>query len=499
MGFKEYDAYDATGLAKLVADGEVTATELVDEAISRLDSINPGLNAVIHRMDASATRQATEPSSGPFAGVPFVLKDLLASLAGEPLTGGARMFKDFVPDHNSALVDRFLATGVIVVGKSNTPELGVSPTTEPDLFGPTCNPWNIEHSTGGSSGGTAAAVAAGIVPMGSAGDGGGSIRIPASCCGIFGIKPSRGRTPQGPDEVNLWGSGVCEHVLSRSVRDSAIMLDAVSGRDAGAPYFLPAPPESFATSADRDPKRLRIAVTTKPYLSSEVHPDCVKATEEAAALLTELGHEVIEDRSDVDGDAFGQSFLLMLAAEVYASFRDAEMTFGRKVRSGDFEKQNFVLDALARTFCGGELARSNRNLARMGRQVASFVEGYDAVLNPTLSLPPPKLGFMAPSGADRFAQALIRHGRLLGMGRLFHAIDGPKKAAEEAFAFTGYSPLFNISGNPSMSVPLHWNDAGLPIGVMLTSRLGDESTLFEIAGQLERSKPWFDKRPPMAV
>ena len=498
MAFAEYENYDALGLAELVASGDVTSTELVEEAISRIDSLNPALNAVIHRMDEYARERAARPRPGPFAGVPFLLKDLLASLAGQPMNNGSRMYLGYVPDHNSTLVDRFLDSGVVVVGKTNTPELGLLPTTEPTLYGPTHNPWATGHSAGGSSGGSAAAVAAGIVPMASCGDGGGSIRIPASCCGIFGIKPSRGRNPQGPDETNLWGGGVCEHVLSRSVRDSAAMLDAVSGADPGAPYMLPRPSVSFLKSAGKDPRRLRIAVTTQPYLADDVHPDCVKAIEEAVVLLEELGHEIVEDRSDVDGEAFGLNFLMLLAAEVYASFRDAERDMGRRVRGNDFEEQSAVLEAMAQTFTAGELAWRMRELNRMGRQIAKFVEGYDAVLNPTLCTPPPKHGFLNPQPGDRIAQKFLRHGRALGVGKLFQLAGGPAKAAKGAYAFAGYSMLFNISGNPSMSVPLHWNDSGLPIGVMFSSRLGDDATLLSLAGQLERARPWWDKRPPRA-
>jgi amidase len=249
-------------------------------------------------------------------------------------------------------------------------------------------------------------------------------------------------------------------------------------------------------SAGKDPGKLRIAVTTKPYLADEVHPDCVLATEEAVALLRQLGHEVVEDRCELDGEAFGLHFLMLIASEVYASFRDAERDVGRKVRSGDFEEQNAVLESMAQTFSAGELAWHMRELNRMGRTIAGFVEDYDVVLNPTLCTPPPKHGFLVPPTADRIAQKLLLHGRPLGVGKLFQLAGGPAQAARGAYGFAGYSMLFNISGNPSMSVPLHWNSQGLPVGVMFTSRLGDESTLLSLAGQLERAKPWWDRRPP---
>jgi amidase len=260
--------------------------------------------------------------------------------------------------------------------------------------------------------------------------------------------------------------------------------------------MLPRPEVSFLDSAAREPGKLRIAVTTKPYLADEVHPDCVQAIEEAVTLLRELGHEVVEDRCKLDGDAFGLHFLMLIAAEVYASFRDAERDVGRKVRPGDFEEQNAVLEAMAQTFTGGELAWHMRELNRMGRQIAGFVEDYDVVLNPTVCTPPPKHGFLEPPTADHIAQKLLRHGRAFGVGKLFQLAGGPTKAARGAYSFAGYSMLFNISGNPSMSVPLHWNGDGLPVGVMFTSRLGDEATLLSLAGQLERAKPWWERRPP---
>jgi amidase len=495
MGFAEYGQFDGLGLAELVAAGEVTPAELVEEAYRRIEATNPKLGAVVHQTRDHANRRLSQTLSGPFAGVPFLLKDLLATLAGEPMKSGSRIYGSYVPSENSEMVERFQRAGVVVVGKTSTPEFGLTPYTEAEVYGPCRNPWDLERTSGGSSGGSAAAVAAGVVPMASAGDGGGSIRIPASCCGIFGLKPSRGRNPQGPVESGLWASGVCEHIVSRSVRDSAAMLDAVSGRDVGAPYFLPAPPRPFAESAQLEPGRMRIAYSAEPYLTDRVHPDCIKATEDAVGLLRELGHEVVEDRADIDGLEFGRSFLLMLASELYASMRDAERDVGRRASKRDFEEVTRMMGFLASTFSAGQLCQEQRNLFRTGRKYAAFVERYDAVLSPVLAMPPVKIGELAQSLGERVAQHVMALGKPLGFGRLFHALGGPKKAARENFAFAGYTPIQNSSGTPAMSVPLYWNDDGLPIGVMFSARLGDEGALLSLAGQLERARPWTERRP----
>ena len=508
-GFSEYSSMDGVGLGELVRNKEVSPSELVEEAISRIERLNPQLNAVIHTMYDEARRLAkSDRGDGPFAGVPFLIKDLLASYAGQPMSSGSRFYGDWAPDHNSELVNRFLASGAIPVGKTNTPEFGLMPTTEPERFGPSRNPWDPERTTGGSSGGSAAAVASRMVPLASGGDGGGSIRIPSACCGLFGLKPSRGRNPWGPDESMLWHGSVAEHVLTRSVRDSAAMLDATAGADAGAPFFAPSPERPYLEEVSREPGRLRIAYSAHPYIPAEVHPDALAALEDAVGLLRDLGHEVVEGSPKIDGEEFARSFLIMIASETYATIRDAERDLGKKATRRDVEQSTWLLRIMSEAFNAGELAVATRTLHRISRQAASYVEQYDVQLNPTLATPPGELGWLKPKGVDAVAQRVLGQlssfegrfspGGKLSTAGLFRAIGALDKAAAETFSFIPYTSLFNVTGQPSMSVPLYWNSAGLPLGVMMTSRFGGESLLFQLAGQLEQARPWADRRPPLS-
>lgn len=495
MAFAEYDAFDATGLADLVRRREVSAADLVDEAIRRAEAIDPSLHFLVHRRFERARAEATQVGTdGPFVGVPFLLKDLLAALAGEPMSSGSRLLRGTVSAESSSLVRRYLAAGVIVLGKTSTPELGIYPTTEPEAFGPTRNPWDPARTPGGSSGGSAAAVAAGIVPIASGGDGGGSIRIPASCCGLFGLKPSRGRTPQGP-ETHLWAGGVVEHVLTRTVRDSARMLDATAGPDAGAPYAAPPPERPFAAEVSREPGRLRISVTTTPFLPGAVHPDCVRAVEEAARLLEELGHEVQEGAPRVDPAAFARCFLLMVVGETEATLREVAAARGRAVRREEVEHATWLLASLARVVPAGDHAYALKRLYAMAREASAFFDGCDVLLTPTLAQPPPLLGTLGPGRLERVAMELVHRMRGLRVGRLFYDLGGLDRLAESVYAFMPFTPLFNVTGQPSMSVPLAASEDGMPVGVMLTAKLNDEATLFRLAGQLERARPWSDRRP----
>jgi amidase len=304
-GFQEYGEYDALGLAELVQKREVKPEELLEEAQKRVDAVNPRLNAVVRPMfdEARQTLAAGVPE-GPFAGVPFLLKDLITTYAGVPFTSGSRFFKDYIPKQDSELLKRIKAAGLVVCGKTNTPELGLMPVTEPELFGPAHNPWNLERTPGGSSGGSAISVAARIVPMASGGDGGGSLRIPASCCGVMGMKPTRGRNPTGPEAGDLWYGAIAEGVISRSVRDNAAMLDITGGADPGAPHFPPPPARPFLDEVGADPGKLRIAYSAEPILGKDMHPECKRGLEETVKLLTELGHEVEEAEPPLDGQLF---------------------------------------------------------------------------------------------------------------------------------------------------------------------------------------------------
>jgi amidase len=496
--FPEYESYDALGLAELVRRRKISPPELVAAAIERIERINPRINAVIHTVYGQAHRAARgDLGDGSFAGVPFLLKDLQAAYAGVPLRSGSWFYGDWAPRHHSELVRRFLASGVIVLGKTNTPELGLLPITEPARFGPSRNPWDLSRTTGGSSGGSAAAVAARMVPMASGGDGGGSIRIPAACCGIFGFKPTRGRTPSGPDITEPWQGFAVDHVLTRSVRDSAAMLDATAGPDPGAWSHPPLPRRPFLAEVGRAPGRLRIAFSADPYLPARgVDPECRAALEDTVVLLKHLGHEVLEARPALDGYAFARAFLTMVAGETWADLREAERTVDRRARRHDFEEGTWLLATLGKTFRAGEFAVACRDLKSTGRRIAAFMdaEGIDVLLSPTLARLPIPLGTLLPRGAEAVAQRILTR---LSLGGALRALGALDRAAGHAFSFIPYTPIFNASGQPSMSVPLAWTAAGVPIGLMFTARWGDEATLFRLAGQLEEARPWSDRRPPV--
>ncbi len=499
MRFPEYDAHDALGLAELVRRKDLAPIELVEAAIERIERRDPSLNAVVHRLyDEGRAAAARAARSAPFAGVPFLLKDLGLAYAGAPLGNGSRFYRGFRPAHHAELVRRYLAAGLIVLGKTNTPELGLRPVTEPEASGPTRNPWDLTRTAGGSSGGSAAAVAARMVPMASGGDGGGSIRIPASCCGLFGFKPSRGRTPVGPDAVEPWQGFSVSHALTVTVRDSAALLDATQGPEPGAVHRAPPPLRPFLEEVTAEPGRLRIAWSAEPYLSpAPVAPECRAAVEDAARLLADLGHELVEARPALDAAAFGRALLLMLAGEVAADIAQAERDVGRRARAADFEAQTWLLRAVGRSITAGEHVAAVRALKTTGRHVETFMaEGrFDALLSPTLAAPPLPLGALEPRGVERLAQQLL--GRL-GLGRLALALQPAEGAVAAVLAFMPFTPVFNAGGQPSMSVPLYWTAGNLPIGVMLTARYGEDGLLFRLAGQLERARPWRDRRPPLA-
>jgi amidase len=495
MTREEYLKHDALALAALVRSGEVTGSELLEIALGRARSLNPHLNAIVHLMEEDARAIADAGGDAPFAGVPFLAKDLLGGYAGHPTTAGSRLLEGVVADHDTELVRRVRAAGLVVFGKTNLPEFGLVPFTEPELFGPCRNPWDLARTPGGSSGGSAAAVASGIVPMASGGDGGGSIRIPASCCGLFGLKPTRSRTPTGPDLGLVWRGAVVEHVLTRSVRDSAAMLDATHGPDIGAPFEIQPPGGRYLDEVDRTPGQLRIAFTRDPLLDADVHPDCVTAVEDASALLEELGHDVMEAKPVVDGPAFARAFLTMAAAELGADFDQVRRETGRIASRGNVEPATWALALLSRATSARDYATALRTLEAMGRTVGAFFEPYDVLLTPTLASPPPPIGSLGPSEGE------IRLLRLLGAfgsGKLVRMAGLLDEAARDAFAFIPFTPVFNMTGQPAMSVPLHWNGAGLPVGVQLVGRFGREDVLFRLAGQLERARPWFSRLPDIA-
>lgn len=496
MPFPEYAQHDALGLAELVRNGDVSPAELVEEAIARIERVNPRLNVVIQDLYQQARAAARQdlPEAGPLTGVPFLLKDLLQKVAGVPTTDGSRCYRGWVADHDTELVLRYRRAGLIFVGKTNTPELGILPVTEPEVAGPTHNPWAPDRTPGGSSGGSAAAVAAGVVPMAHGGDGGGSIRIPASCCGLFGLKPTRGRNPLGPDESELWNGFVQEHVISRTVRDSAAALDATAGAEPTSPYYAPPRDRPYLDEVAREPGRLRIAFHTEPAMGGSVHPDCKAAVHDAARLCEELGHHVEELTPHHPAEALTRAFFTVVAANTHADLVEAERKVGRRVTPADFESATWLSAQIGRRFSAAELARGLRDLQAESRRLIARYAGYDAILTPTLAQPPVRIGDLKPKGVEKRLQDFVARRRL----HVALAVPGAVEAsARRIFDFIPFTPVANFTGQPSMSVPLFWSGEGLPIGTMFTGRFGDEATLLRLAAQLERARPWRDRRPPI--
>jgi amidase len=492
-GFKEYDQYDGIGLAQLVKKKEVSPAEICEEAITRIERVNPALNAVITPMYDLARKavQDTLPD-GPFCGVPFLLKDLLGDFAGVPQTMGSKACKNYIPSRDSELVKRYKQAGLVILGKTNTPEFGLKGITEPELHGPTRNPWNTDHTPGGSSGGSAAAVASGMVPMASASDGAGSIRIPAACCGLFGLKVTRGRTPNGPIHGRTWQGAVVEHVISRSVRDSAAILDATQGADAGAPYIIPPPQRPYMKEIEQSPRPLRIAFDTQSPINTTVHPECIQAVEHTVALLQELGHRVEEVHPDLDRLALAKSLIVLYAGEVAAIIDDLVPILGRKTKQSDVESITWTLGLLGRIYSAGQIVKAKRGWELAARIMGQFHETYDLYLTPTLAYPPIKISELDPRPIEL---ALLKVINALGLGRVLLATGVIDKMAVENLSKTPFTPLANFTGQPAMSVPLHWTSDGLPCGVHFMGRYGDEATLLQLAAQLENAQPWFDKRP----
>jgi amidase len=491
----EYDGLDGLAIADLVRRRALSAAEVTEAALARMAARNPRLNAVVRPLESMARTMAAKVDlDAPFAGVPMLIKDLMTTIAGVPTSNGTRVLQAIIPDHDSELVARYRGAGAVFIGKANTPELGLTPYTESEALGPARNPWDPTKTTGGSSGGSGAAVAARIVPIAHGGDGGGSLRIPASCNGVFAIKPTRGRMPTGPDVGDAWRGFVQEHVITRSVRDSAAMLDATAGEDTGTPVACPRQDRPFLEEVTREPGRLRVAVTTTPFFGSTVHPDCVAALEDAAALLESLGHDVIRAEPVVDAQSLSQAFLTVVAAEARADIEWIGAQLKRAPRSDDVELTTWALGLVGKAASAADYATSVRTLQVAGRTVGRFFTNYDVLVTPTLGTPPFTIGALQPSAAER---AMLRVVAGLGLGGVLKAAGLLNETAKKVYGFIPYTPLFNVTGQPAMSVPLHWNAAGLPIGTQLVSRFGDEATLFRVAGQLERARPWAGRIPPL--
>lgn len=462
----DLESLDGLAQAELVHSKKLKPIELVEAAIERIERLNPALNAVITRMYDQAREIAIgDLPDGPFKGVPFLLKDLLAAYAGVRLTSGSKFLMGFVPDHDSELVARLKRSGLIIVGKTNTPELGLSSITEPVALGPCRNPWDVNRSTGGSSGGAAAAVASGMVPMAHAGDAGGSIRIPASCCGVFGLKPTRARNPLGPDFGDLRSGFVCEHAVTRSVRDSAALLDATSGPDLGDPYWAPPPLRPFSQEIGVDPGSLRIAYTTVTASGTSVHPNCVEAVHDAARLCSELGHEVEEAWPIMDVEAIGDALGIVFSATCASSIDWFASQTGRAVSPDQFEPSTWFMYQMGKDQSASNYPTAIMVLQRASREIARFFVKYDVWLTPALAEPPVPIGS-------------------------FDSPEDPWQSLSRAGEFAPFTSMANFTGQPAMSVPLFWSKEGLPIGTQFVGRFGDEATLFRLASQLEAARPW---------
>ncbi|MCP4753893.1 MAG: amidase [Proteobacteria bacterium] len=468
----EYESYDALGLAELVRKGETSAAELLETAIELAEARNPRLNAIVCKMYDLA-RESIEKGlpDGPLKGVPFLLKDLGAYYKGVPTTGGSQLFADFVPEYDDELVTRYKKAGLVVFGKTNTPELGLTVTTEPRLLGPCRNPWNLDYTTGGSSGGSAAAVAAGIVPVAHASDGGGSIRIPAACCGLIGLKPTRGRVTMAPDLGEGWNGMSINHVVSRSVRDSAAFLDATAGPATGDPYYAPPISRPFLEEVGDDPGRLKIAFTTVTHTDVTADATCIAALDHAVKLCESLGHIVEDARPEVDSERFGRTTMTVINANARLDLVKRAAALGREPSPDDVEHITWIMAENGRSTTAVEYIQAVQDIHGIGRGVAQFFETYHILVSPVLLSPPVPLGTLDTMSTDTRT----------------YAINFAK--------FFGFTNLFNATGQPSMSVPLFWTDDDLPVGLQFTARFGDEALLFRLAAQLEQAQPWKERRP----
>jgi amidase len=463
MKFQDYRAHDAVGLAALVAKREVSAGELLETAAARMAEVNPKINAVTLDLTDRARAEAAGP--GPLSGVPYLLKDLGAQLAGTPTSGGSRAFAAAMASADSAMTRQLRACGLAIFGKTNTPEFGLWPVTESEHLGVCRNPWDLERSPGGSSGGAASAVAAGIVPAAHASDGGGSIRIPAAACGLFGLKPSRGRASFAPGGEG-WAGASVQHAVTRSVRDCAALLDAVCRPQPGDPYFLPMPERPFSQEVGRDPGKLRIGFTAKGLQGQTLDPEIAAAVEDAARLLASLGHDLAEVTVPGDHSAMQAAAGLVMSASVAATLDAEAERRGKPIAEGEVEPLTFNIYRRGQTEGAGAYVRAIQTLHAYTRQVAPLFETCDLLMTATLGLPAVPIGWLT---------------------------ENPREIGRKISAYMPNTQAFNNTGQPAMSVPLAWTRGGLPIGIQFVARMGEEAQLYRLAGQLETARPWFDR------
>jgi len=474
-GFAEYENHDALGLAELVRRKEVTPGELLEAAIERVEARNPAINAVVMKLyDYGRKAIADGLPDGRFRGVPFLMKDLTSAVAGARMTRGSRFFADTPPaDTDSEHVKRLRRAGLVIFGRTNTCELGLSLTCEPQLHGPTRNPWDVTRISGGSSGGAAAAVSARMLPLAHASDGFGSIRAPAACCGLVGLKPTRNRNTFAPFAGEGLGGVSTEHAVSLTVRDSAALLDATNGPGPGDPYFAPPPARPYLEDVGAPPGRLRIAWTTAAPNGARVDPECLRALEDTVRLCIDLGHQVEERDPVVDRAAIVPTFLTLAAANTVVNLA-SHPTAGRPAREGEVERITWLTAQVGEKIKAPDYVRATQAAHRLGRQMAAFHSEWDVLLTPGLASPAVKLGWL-----DMMMDDFDEYWR-------------------RVFEFSPFTVWFNLTGQPGLMLPIAQSAAGLPLAVQLVGRYGDEATLFQLGGQLEMARPWFGRKPALA-
>ena len=475
QGPTDFGDFDAVGLAALVAAKEVSPLELVDDAIARLEMVDGELNAVVTTMFERARLQAAGAlPSGPFTGVPFLMKDFAAEVKDVPFFEGSRFLEGYLPQENSEIFDRFERAGLITIGKTNLPEFAIGVTTEPQKFGPTHNPWDLSRTPGGSSGGAGAAVAARVVPMAHGNDVGGSIRIPASACGLVGLKPSRGRTTLAPHYGDVLAGFFVEHGLTRSVRDSAVLLDAIAGPGVGDPYIAPTPERPYAAELEIEPGSLRIGFSTVTPLGDPLDPACVKAIEDTARLCEQLGHQVEEAAPQYEAMEFWTKYTTLLGGLVSWVVADWSRRVGREPTEADFEPFVWAFCQRGNAVSAADYLLAMQDVQREIRKLSQFYADHDIWLTTTLGQPPVPLGTLTYSG-------------------------DPIELRRRMAKFSPYTYITNATGQPAISLPLAWTDNQLPIGLHFTARMGEEAMLFRLASQLEQAQPWHDRKPPVCA
>ena len=492
MNFDEYRQMDGVALAQAVANKEVTASELLEIAIARAEEVNPELNGLIIPLYEQARDVAKNPVAGSLSGVPMLSKDFYQEMAGAPHYMGSKGLKRInnIAQSDSELVKRWRQAGLVIFGRTNTPEFAAKGITEPEAWGATRNPWNTDHTPGGSSGGSAAMVAAGVVPFAGANDGGGSIRIPAACCGLFGLKPGRGRVPWGPNMQEAMHGMAINHVVTRSVRDSAAVLDATHGDELGSLVKIATPQNSYLEAIEQKTPTLRIAYSTRSPIGSEVDQEAIKAVEKTVKLLTDLGHHVEEAEPNIDGEQMMLEWLRMWFVNCALTANEVRKLGAN--RGSDMEIDTQVMAAVGSGMKSMDYVRGYYEVQKYGYQWDLFMQTYDFWLTPSLGMAPAKIGAMATPAIEKLGAKLA-----LGLkaGSIIRHTGMLERVARENLKYTPFTQLANVIGVPGMSVPLHWCDNGLPLGVQFVGAHGDEAKLLNLAAQLEEAQPWFHRVP----